>query len=186
MSEIKPRTIVAHFCRMAIALSLFVLAGCQSVLPKAQGLPSTLAVQAYDNVQAEVFWRDKSFAFLLSQEHRQDGWHIYALTLSGQVLFELGFDGKVLTVVQKHSSLSALPVEFLIRDIWWATQNADEIAAATEPLGFVLIDDGKGRRLVEDGKVRLSVTYEPTQTVIDNHLVPYRLIVSQLPQALLQ
>lgn len=168
-----------------MVLSLVItLVGCQALSPQVQGLPKKVVMTVQDDVQAEIFWRDKSFAFLLSKQPHQDGWQIHALTLSGQLLFELYFEGEKITTVQKHDSLSALPVEFLIRDIWWATLPVDDVTQAILPLGLGLTQSEQGRQITEGDKVRLDVVYGE-QTTITNQLIPYKLILSQTTQSIL-
>lgn len=173
-----------NILKIMVLSSVITLLGCQALSPQVQGLPKMVATVEHDDVQAEIFWRDKSFAFLLSKQPYHDGWQIHALTLSGQLLFELNFDGKKITTVQKHDSLSALPVEFLIRDIWWATLPTDDVEQAILPLGLGLAQSEHGRQITEGDKVRLDVVYGE-QTTITNQLIPYKLILSQTTQSIL-
>lgn len=172
-----------------LAVLLFTLNACQFVPnhPTIQGLPSTLAKQHYDDMQVEVFWQNKSFAFLLSQQQiKENQWQIYALTLSGQVLFELHFDGQALVVVYKHPSLAKLPVEFLLQDIWWATLPKIQVQRAITPLGLVLSEGDDWRQISKADKIRLMVSHQNEQIRIENQQVPYRLLLSQTNQTLLQ
>lgn len=177
------------------------LAGCQnlfvSALPKAKGLPPLQALvvstnQPLENLQqqVEIRWKDKSFSFLLSQEQDIQGkLHVVALTLSGQVLFELKYDGDKIETIQIDPALKALPLDYLMRDIWWATMPVSQVVQAIEPLQLELVEQEQTRTIFskkEKNKIQLQVKMEQNYQVIDNLIVPYTIILTNTTQKFLQ
>lgn len=162
------------------------LSACST--PKAQGLPPQAMTLPKSEQQAELFWRTQSFAFLLYQEPQASQTQpnpplqILALTLSGQLLFELSFDGQTLHTVQKHPKLKALPTDYLMRDIWWAAMPLSDVESAISSLNLAVSDAGNVRTIYPKdtpSTAKLTATKEADGTLsIQNHDVPYRIVIS--------
>ncbi|CAI3150581.1 hypothetical protein MWMV7_MWMV7_02637 [Acinetobacter calcoaceticus] len=106
-----------------ILLSSFIfLNGCQ-IMPHAKGLQSPLwQAQAYQRQdQVEVQWKQQSFSFLLYQQQKGAVLDMVALSLTGQQLFKLQFDGHRVHVEQRIDQMRLLPFEFVVRDLLFAT-----------------------------------------------------------------
>ncbi|MFT4021920.1 MAG: DUF3261 domain-containing protein [Acinetobacter sp.] len=111
-------------CGLTVMLLLtLMLSACQSWYPKAVGLQSAQwQAQSYHRQdQLEIQWKNKSFSFLLYQQQQGQSLTMLALSLTGQPLFQLSFDGKHVQVQQRIDALKLLPFEFLVRDILFAT-----------------------------------------------------------------
>ncbi len=178
--------------RIALPLLLGMtlsLSACST--PKAQGLPPQAMTLPKSEQQAELFWRTQSFAFLLYQEPQASQTdqaqsnpplQILALTLSGQLLFELSFDGQTLHTVQKHPKLKALPTDYLMRDIWWAAMPLSDVENAISSLNLAVSDMDNVRTIYPKdtpSTAKLTATKEADGTLsIQNHDVPYRIVIS--------
>lgn len=178
--------IYRHRLSCLMLMTIFtLLSSCQIFMPQAKGLPSLspsveqIAQNSTSQQQAEMIWREQSFSFLLYQQQQAQQLHVIAMTFSGQVLFELHYDGKKINVLQRHSALKKLPLDFLMRDIWWATLPSSQLQSALTSLNYQLIEQQHSRQIIGDNQQsKLSVQREAQNTLIDNHVIPYRLILS--------
>lgn len=163
--------------------SVLLLTGCQSLLPKAQGL-STTQWQARDyqrQDQVEVQWKDKSFSFLLYQQQTGEQLQMLALSLTGQPLFTLNFDGKQVSVEQRIEQMRLLPFDFLVRDILFAT----DLQFAQMPHEHVqLLSTASGRDVYINQKVVLHIVQEQDHIRLDNVQVPYQMVISTVANTL--
>lgn len=91
--------------------SLIFLNGCQ-IMPHAKGLQSPLwQAQTYQRQdQVEVQWKQQSFSFLLYQQQKGAVLDMVALSLTGQQLFKLQFDGHRVHVEQRIDQMRLLPL----------------------------------------------------------------------------
>ena len=107
---------------MILLSGCLFLTACQ-VMPHAKGLQSPLwQVQAYQRQdQVEVQWKQQSFSFLLYQQQHGTTLDMVALSLTGQQLFKLQFDGRQVHVEQRIAQMRLLPFEFVVRDLLFAT-----------------------------------------------------------------
>ena len=105
---------------LSVSLSL---AACQSFVPKAQGLATPhWQAQAYARQdQVEVEWKNHQFSFLLYQQQQGQNIDFVALSLTGQQLFNVQFDGDSVHVVQRVEQMKLLPFDFVVRDVLYAT-----------------------------------------------------------------
>lgn len=166
-----------------MACGLMTLSACTT--PKAKGLPANAITLPKSQQQAELFWQDHSFVFLLHQEaqsQKTPSLQILALTLSGQLLFELHYDGQTLRTVQKHPKLKSLPVDFLMRDIWWASMPLTDVKSAIGGLGLD-ITETNGVRTIYPAKTpkqsKLIATWGTDDTLsIENKDVPYKVVMT--------
>ncbi|AYA70167.1 DUF3261 domain-containing protein [Acinetobacter sp. WCHA55] len=103
--------------------SALLCSACQSWIPKAQGLvtPQWAAQNYQRQDQIEVQWKTQSFSFLLYQQQRGQSLDMLALSLTGQQLFKLSFDGQKVEVEQRIDPMKRLPFDYVVRDILYAT-----------------------------------------------------------------
>ncbi|KAA8733860.1 DUF3261 domain-containing protein [Acinetobacter qingfengensis] len=185
---------MSRYCYV-IGLSILVgtLTGCQ-ILPKAQGLPNRMQLeqqQLLSEQQAEILWRDQSFSFLLYQKQQSNYLQVLALSISGQVLFELHYDGKKVQVIQRIPEMKYLPFDFLLRDILWATLPVQQVRQDVEPLGLQVLaqqhDQQDIREIQQQSQTKMQTKtllrvihhIHPQQGIqIENFVVPYRMILT--------
>ena len=172
-------------------LALFMvmpLSACQQLLPKAQGLATTqwTAQQYQRQDQVEVQWKDHSFSFLLYQQQQGQNLDFLALSLTGQQLFKLHFDGKKVTVEQRIDAMKLLPFDFVVRDILFATypnfiQHPPE---QVQVVHTVNADQVKVQEIEIQKQKVLSIRHGATQIELDNVQVPYQMVFSEVPNTL--
>ena len=106
-----------------VLASALLCSACQSWIPKAQGLATPQwAAQNYQRQdQIEVQWKSQSFSFLLYQQQRGQSLDMLALSLTGQQLFKLSFDGQQVDVEQRLEQRNLLPFDYVVRAILYAT-----------------------------------------------------------------
>lgn len=174
-----------------VLVGSFNLVACQAFIPKAQGLPS-FKVESHQQItqtsepyQIELFWKEHTFSFLLEQQQQDHLRHVIALTLTGQVLFELQYDGQTVKVLQRYPALKALPLDFLMRDIWWATLTSAQIEPALKSLNLTLSEQQSRRQIMQNHHVKLDVQYSAQEITVKNLSVPYRMILTPISQPLL-
>lgn len=166
-----------------LLISVFALSGCQSLLPKAQGLATT-AWQAREyqrQDQVEVQWKTQSFSFLLYQEQIGEQLQMLALSLNGQPLFKLYFDGKQVKVEQRIEQMRLLPFDFLVRDILFATD--PQFAQLPHEQVQVLMTE-TGQDVYIQQKPVLKISQETDHIRLDNVQVPYHMTISALENTL--
>lgn len=102
------------------------ISACQSIIPKALGLSqSNWSAWSHPHYQrqdqVDVQWRKQSFSFLLYQQQYGQTLELIALSLTGQQLFQVNYDGHQIQVKQRIEQMRLLPFEFVVRDILIAT-----------------------------------------------------------------
>jgi len=164
-----------------VLASALLCSACQSWIPKAQGLATPQwAAQNYQRQdQIEVQWKTQSFSFLLYQQQRGQSLDMLALSLTGQQLFKLSFDGQKVEVEQRIDPMKRLPFDYVVRDILYATypnfaalhaaqsnvlQKADTIYMQQQPVLKIQQNDG----VIE----------------LDNLQVPYQMVISVVSNTL--
>lgn len=164
-----------------VLASALLYSACQSWIPKAQGLATPQwAAQNYQRQdQIEVQWKTQSFSFLLYQQQRGQSLDMLALSLTGQQLFKLSFDGQKVEVEQRIEPMKLLPFDYVVRDILYATypnfaalhaaqsnvlQKADTIYIQQQPVLKIQKNDG----VIE----------------LDNLQVPYQMVISVVSNTL--
>lgn len=177
---------IKHGLLMASMALLLGLAGCQNMLPKAKGLPSLVQTQSVEQYQVELFWKEQSFSFLLKQTPDQQKINVIALTFTGQVLFELDYDGQKVTVLQRSPMLKHLPLDFLMRDIWWATMPKAQVEQAITPLKLTLIEQDMQRHIMQNQTIKLSVHRTVQGIEIQNVSIPYSMLFTHIHQSFLE
>lgn len=169
-------------------LMVMPLSACQQLLPKAQGLVTTqwTAQQYQRQDQVEVQWKDHGFSFLLYQQQQGQNLDFLALSLTGQQLFKLHFDGKKVTVEQRIDAMKLLPFDFVVRDILFATypnfiQHPPE---QVQVVHTVNADQEKVQEIEIQKQKVLSIRHSASQIELDNLQVPYQMVFSEVPNTL--
>lgn len=169
-------------------LMVMPLSACQQLLPKAQGLATTqwTAQQYQRQDQVEVQWKEHGFSFLLYQQQQGQNLDFLALSLTGQQLFKLHFDGKKVTVEQRIDAMKLLPFDFVVRDILFATypnfiQHPPE---QVQVVKTVNADQVKVQEIEIQKQKVLSIRHSATQIELDNVQVPYQMVFSEVPNTL--
>ena len=164
-----------------VLASALLCNACQSLIPKAQGLatPQWVAQNYQRQDQIEVQWKTQSFSFLLYQQQRGQSLDMLALSLTGQQLFKLSFDGQKVEAEQRIDPMKRLPFDYVVRDILYATypnfaalhttqnavvQKADTIYMQQQPVLKIQQNDG----VIE----------------LDNLQVPYQMVISAVSNTL--
>ena len=156
--------------------------GCQSMLPKAQGLATaTWAAQNYQRQdQLEVQWKDQSFSFLLYQQQQGSRLEMLALTLTGQQLFKLSFDGHKVHVEQRIEQMKLLPFEFVVRDILYATYpNFAQLQQNVR-----IEKSAQAQSVFINQQHVLNIKHENDVIELDNLQVPYQMVISAISDSL--
>lgn len=165
------------------------ISGCQHFIPKAQGLASAAWIaQDYERQdQVEVQWKEHSFSFLLYQQQKGQNIEFLALTLTGQQLFKLNFDGQKVQVEQRVDQMKLLPFDFLVRDILFATYPN---FAQLQQSNVEVLSSNESKSLkptqtisIQQQKV-LIIRYLQDHIELDNVQVPYQMIFSEVPNTL--
>jgi len=159
--------------------SALLCSACQSFIPTAQGLKSTVWVdQSYlRQDQIEVQWKDKSFSFLLYQQQQGKNLDMIALSLTGQQLFKLSFNGEKVTVEQRIDQMKLLPFEYVVRDLLYATYPNYLTEAKIEQ------QDQMKMVLIQNQAV-LKITQQENEVELQNIQVPYLMMISPIDAAL--
>ena len=164
-----------------VLASALLCSACQSWIPKAQGLvtPEWAAQNYQRQDQIEVQWKTQSFSFLLYQQQRGQSLEMLALSLTGQQLFKLSFDGQKVHVEQRIELMKRLPFDYVVRDILYATypnfarlhadqsnvlQKADTIYIQQQPV--------------------LKIQQNEGAIELDNLQVPYQMVISAVSNTL--
>ncbi|MGQ8975913.1 DUF3261 domain-containing protein [Acinetobacter schindleri] len=162
-----------------LASTLFCSA-CQSWIPEAQGLatPQWGAQNYQRQDQIEVQWKSQSFSFLLYQQQRGQSLDMLALSLTGQQLFKLSFDGQKVDVEQRIEPMKLLPFDYVVRDILYATYpNFAALHAAqnavVQKADTIYIQQPVLKIQGNEGAIEL-----------DNLQVPYQMVISTVSNTL--
>lgn len=170
---------------MLLLSGIGMFSGCQHFAPPAQGLVTSEWVeQSYQRQdQVEVQWKNQGLSFLLYQQQQGQTLQMLALTLTGQQLFQLTFDGKKVQVQQRIDPMRLLPFDYVVRDILYATyphfsqlQKSDVLIEQDHEQTHVLI---QGRKV-------LQIRSQHTAIELKNLQVPYEMIISPINNTLEQ
>ncbi|MEQ1142212.1 DUF3261 domain-containing protein [Acinetobacter soli] len=173
---------------MVIGAIMAVLSACQSFTPKAPGLPqpqwAQLQQQHRDYVrqdQVDVRWRSKQFSFLLYQRQQGEALQMVALTLTGQQLFDVDYDGRRVIVKQRIDEMRLLPFEFLVRDILVATYpDFTKQSNAT----ITVKPTATGQDVYIQNQKVLNLRHSSDTIDLDNIQVPYHMTFSSIENTL--
>ena len=161
---------------------------CQQLMPKAVGLENaTWQQQAYQRQdQVDVQWHGKSFSFLLYQQQQGQVLELIALSLTGQQLFQIEYNGQHIQVKQRIEQMRLLPFEFLIRDILLATY--PDFAQQQAIIHPELIQDqiyAAGGEIYIQKKLVLKIQYlSKDKMELENVQVPYQMTFSPIENTL--
>lgn len=164
-----------------VLASALLCSACQSWIPKAQGLATPQwAAQNYQRQdQIEVQWKTQSFSFLLYQQQRGQSLDMLALSLTGQQLFKLSFDGQKVDVEQRIEPMRLLPFDYVVRDILYATYpNFAALHAAQNAV--VQKDD----TIYIQQQPVLKIQQNDGVIELDNLQVPYQMVISAVSNTL--
>ena len=164
-----------------VLASALLCSACQSWIPKAQGLATPeWAAQNYQRQdQIEVQWKSQSFSFLLYQQQRGQSLDMLALSLTGQQLFKLSFDGQKVKVEQRIESMKLLPFDYVVRDILYATYpNFAALHAAQNA-----VVQKADTTYIQQQPV-LKIQQNEGVIELDNLQVPYQMVISAVSNTL--
>ncbi|MEB3767084.1 DUF3261 domain-containing protein [Acinetobacter sp. MD2] len=172
-----------HLGKILVLSAVVALGGCQSFYPTAPALAAPLwQAQSYQRQdQVEIQWKSQSFSFLLYQQQQGKNLSLLGLSLTGQVLFKLNFDGKRVKVEQRIPQMRLLPFEFVVRDILFATYpNFIQYGQNN-----VAIQQQHDTTQVAIAKQHvLTIVQQPNQIQLENLHVPYTMVFSPIAEAL--
>ena len=149
-----------------VLASALLCSACQSWIPKAQGL-------------ATPQWAAQSFSFLLYQQQRGQSLDMLALSLTGQQLFKLSFDGQKVDVEQRIDQMKRLPFDYVVRDILYATYpNFAGLHAAQNAIVQ------KADTIYMQQQPVLKIQQNEGAIELDNLQVPYQMVISAVSNTL--
>lgn len=185
-SKLKPLVMVSNMQLKWSAMfisAVLLCSGCQSMLPKAQGLSTTTWIaQNYQRQdQLEIQWKEQSFSFLLYQQQQGQKLEMLALTLTGQQLFKLSFDGQKVQVEQRIEQMKLLPFEFVVRDILYATYPN---FAQLQPQNVRIENSAQTQSVLINRQHVLNIQHENDVIELDNLQVPYQMVISRINDGL--
>ena len=164
-----------------VLASALLCSACQSLIPKAQGLatPQWVAQNYQRQDQIEVQWKTQSFSFLLYQQQRGQSLDMLALSLTGQQLFKLSFDGQKVEAEQLIDPMKRLPFDYVVRDILYATY-PNFAALHTAQNAVVQKDD----TIYIQQQPVLKIQQNEGAIKLDNLQVPYQMMISTVSNTL--
>ena len=164
-----------------VLASALLCSACQSLIPKVQGLatPQWVAQNYQRQDQIEVQWKTQSFSFLLYQQQRGQSLDMLALSLTGQQLFKLSFDGQKVEAEQLIDPMKRLPFDYVVRDILYATY-PNFAALHTAQNAVVQKDD----TIYIQQQPVLKIQQNEGAIELDNLQVPYQMVISAVNNTL--
>ena len=164
-----------------VLASALLCSACQSLIPKALGLatPQWVAQNYQRQDQIEVQWKTQSFSFLLYQQQRGQSLDMLALSLTGQQLFKLSFDGQKVEAEQRIDPMKRLPFDYVVRDILYATY-PNFAALHTAQNAVVQKDD----TIYIQQQPVLKIQQNEGAIKLDNLQVPYQMMISTVSNTL--
>lgn len=168
---------------VTLLATALLCSACQSFIPSAQGLvtPSWVAQSYQRQDQIEVEWNKHSFSFLLYQQQKGQNLEMVALSLTGQQLFKLSFDGKKVEVQQRINQMKLLPFEYVVRDLLYATYpnfaklQGEQIRVETQ--------DSTQKVFIQQHAV-LEIVKQADSIALNNVQVPYQMVISSIDESL--
>ncbi|MGA9699687.1 MAG: DUF3261 domain-containing protein [Acinetobacter sp.] len=153
------------------------------MLPKAQGLSTTTwAAQNYQRQdQLEIQWKEQSFSFLLYQQQKGQKLEMLALTLTGQQLFKLSFDGQKVHIEQRIEQMKLLPFEFVVRDILYATYPN---FARLQQQNVRIETSAQVQKVLINQQHVLNIQQQDDVIELNNVQVPYQMVISRINDGL--
>lgn len=203
---------------LIVSLALSVsLTACQQI-PPAQGLPSIAQLEQSSlaqkqqkdaqQFQAELFWKDQSISFLLisqmnsndpkyglegelKQENQPNYQQLIGMTVTGQVLFELDYDGTKVDVMQSIDAMKRIPFDYLYRDMVWATLSEGGLKTTLKNTPYAVQSNQTTHhvtRVISQNKQQIyQAQYNADGSIeVKNSNVPYKMILTPLQDDFLQ
>lgn len=173
-----------RFGKIVLLGLLLNLSACQTFYPAAPALvsPHWQAQQYQRQDQVEVQWKQQSFSFLLYQQQQGKNLSMLGLSLTGQILFKLDFDGQKVKVEQRISQMRLLPFDFLVRDILFATYPQ---FAASGQADLKQLQQGNTQQIYIAGQHVLNIQPQADRSIqLENLHVPYTIVFSPIDDAL--
>lgn len=166
-----------------VLATALLCSACQSLIPSAQGLvtPSWVAQSYQRQDQIEVEWNKNSFSFLLYQQQNGQNLEMIALSLTGQQLFKLSFDGKKVDVQQRINQMKLLPFEYVVRDLLYATY-PNFIALQTHQAHVET--NGLTQQVFIQQNPVLDIEKQAESITLKNVQVPYQMVISPMNESL--
>ncbi len=164
-----------------VLASALLCSACQSWIPKAQGLvtPEWAAQNYQRQDQIEVQWKTQSFSFLLYQQQWGQSLDMLALSLTGQQLFKLSFNGQKVDIEQRIEPMKLLPFDYVVRDILYATYpNFARLHAAQNAVVQ------KADTIYIQQQPVLKIQQNEGAIELDNLQVPYQMVISAVSNTL--
>lgn len=176
------KQIPAWLCISLSVVLALMMVGCS--VPAARGLPDLRYAPntlPYTD-QVEVRWREQSFSFLLTQQLTADQQlQAIATTLMGQQLFELQYDGQKVKTVQRIDEIKRLPMDYVLRDIVWATWLESSVQQPLQQQHYQLMTEGSQRQVLNQAKIILQSTQiNAKEWHIENQQAGYQIDLSRL------
>lgn len=171
---------------LALALaSTLLCSACQSLIPQAQGLvTSTWPVHSYQRQdQIEVQWQEHGFSFLLYQQQQGKHLEMLALSLTGQQLFKLSFNGNQVQVEQRIAAMKLLPFDYVVRDLLYATYPD---FAKMQSAQVSVQQQSEGQLVLIQQQPVLHIHVLNDRIELDNIQVPYQMVISPVSNTLEQ
>lgn len=168
---------------MLLMCGTLFFSACQHVVPPAQGLitPAWQAKNYQRQDQIEVQWKNQGLSFLLYQQQRGQTLEMLALTLTGQPLFQLTFDGNTVKVQQRIEPMKRLPFDYVVRDILYATY-PDFIQLQNKQVMLKQVDDIT--QVYIKGNAILNIQPQKGVIELNNIQVPYQMNISPVSDTL--
>ena len=104
-----------------------------------------------------------------------------ALTLTGQQLFKLSFDGQKVHVEQRIEQMKLLPFEFVVRDILYATYPD---FSRLQPQNVRTETSAQTRKVWINQQHVLNIQQQDDVVELDNLQVPYQMVISRINDGL--
>ncbi|WP_445117008.1 DUF3261 domain-containing protein [Acinetobacter sp. WZC-1] len=167
-----------------LMLLMMSISACRLWVPEAQGLVTQqwVAQQYARQDQVEVQWKQHSFSFLLYQQQQGQILELLALSLTGQQLFRLTFDGQRVTVVQRIDQMKLLPFDFVVRDILFASYPG--FAELQRAQVGVQQETADQQVILIQQQPVLNIQRQPQLIVLDNLQVPYQMVFTSVQNTL--
>ena len=118
---------------------------------------------------------------MLYQQQNGQNLEMVALSLTGQQLFKLIFDGKKVDVQQRINQMKLLPFEYIVRDLLYATYpkfsqlQGSQIRVETNP---------SAQKIYIQQQAVLEIIHQPDSIELNNVQVPYQMVISSIDESL--
>ncbi|MFC3903877.1 hypothetical protein SAMN05421749_10648 [Acinetobacter marinus] len=220
VSRMTPKACRARTLGFALTAGVLLnLIACQQA-QTIQGLPSMAQLQQSHTLQqnpsvqpleksqnqqyeVELFWKEQSISFLLlsnlvsstmqnGASHQPKTYQqVIGMTVTGQVLFELHYDGKKVDVVQSIDAMKRIPFDYLYRDMVWATLSEDVLKTTLKNTPYTAQSKQMAhhvtRVILQNNQQVYQAQYNADGSIeVKNLNVPYKMLLSPIQDDFLQ